>query len=108
MLADNDIASNDASVEDVMKRIFQNPGTMANLFKKASDKIDQKVRSGELNNSDIIRDTTSLLAQMKDIPGMDKIGELFGKPSTSSPVNNGIHRTKSDMIKDRLRKKAKK
>jgi len=110
MLSDNEyLSSGDSNIEDTMKRLFANPTALTSMFKKVSDKLDQKVSSGELSNTDIMRETSTLLSQMKNIPGLNKFGDMFSSMSESagarSTESRGVTKTKTDMIKDRLRKK---
>lgn len=110
MLSDNEyLGSGDSNIEDTMKRLFSNPTALTSMFKKVSDKLDQKVSSGELSNTDIMRETSTLLSQMKNIPGLNKFGDMFSSmgesTGTRSTESRGLSKTKTDMIKDRLRKK---
>jgi hypothetical protein len=67
------------SMEDVMKNMFQNPGKMMNLVKSVSDKLDNKMRSGEINQADLLKEATGVLQNMRDIPGLDNIQSLLEK-----------------------------
>jgi hypothetical protein len=97
-----------SSVEDAMKNIFSNPSRMTNLFKSVSEKLDHKITSGEVSNTDIMRETTMLMGKLKDMPGMTEgLGGLFGN-AEEPRENKSKPMTTKEQIKERLRKKAKK
>jgi len=70
---------NVGSTEDIMKKMFENPGKMMSLVKSVSDKLDSKMKSGEINQSDLMKEATSVLQNMKDIPGLDNIQSILEK-----------------------------
>jgi hypothetical protein len=83
---------------------------MTHLFKSVSDKLDTKMSSGELSNTDIMRETSMLMSKIKDVPGMaEGLGGLFGEAASNlGGGGGGRPMTKQEKIKDRLRKKLKK
>ena len=99
-----------SSIEDAMKHIFSNPSKMTSLFKSVSEKLDTKMSSGELSNTDIMRETSMLMNKIKDVPGMaEGLGGLFeGAASNLAGGGGGRPMTKQEKIKERLRKKLKK
>ncbi len=67
------------SMEDVMKGLFQNPGKLMGLVNKVGSKLDNKLKSGEINETEIMQEATELMGKMKDMPGMNDIQGLLGK-----------------------------
>jgi hypothetical protein len=113
MMASPDFSLDGVSnIEDAMKQIFSNPSKMTNLFKSVSEKLDHKMSSGELSNTDIMRETTMLMSKIKDVPGMaEGFGGLFGDglhSGSGGGGGSGRPMTKQEKIKERLRKKIKK
>jgi len=94
------------SVQEAMSNLFSNPSKIATIFKKVSDKLDQKMSSGEIDNSDILRETNSLFTKMQGMPGL-KDSNIFKDISKHLDPVDKTSRGKEN-IKDRLRKKAKK
>jgi hypothetical protein len=70
---------NIGTTEDIMKKMFENPGKMMNLVKNVSDKLDSKMRSGEINQSELMKEASSVLQNMRDIPGLDNIQDILEK-----------------------------
>ena len=61
---------NASSVNDVFQSLFKNPGKLMNLVKNVGGKLDDKIKSGEIKESEIMQEASDLLSKMKDMPGM--------------------------------------
>lgn len=61
------------------KNMFKNPGKLMGLVKNVGDKLDQKIKSGELKESELIEEASELVKKMKDMPGMENIQSMLGK-----------------------------
>ena len=70
---------NVTDVKDVFQKMFQNPGKLMGLVKNVGEKLDNKMKSGEINQSELMQEATNLMGKMKDIPGMDNIQEMLSK-----------------------------
>ena len=49
------------------------------LVNKVGSKLDNKLKSGEINETEIMQEATELMGKMKDMPGMNDIQGLLGK-----------------------------
>lgn len=67
------------SVNDVFQKLFKNPGKLMNLVKNVGGKLDDKIKSGEINESEIMAEASGLLGKMKDMPGMGDIQSMLKK-----------------------------
>jgi hypothetical protein len=65
--------------KDVFQKLFSNPGKLMGMVKNVSDKLDQKMRSGDINKNELMTEASEMLNKMKDMPGMPNIQELLGK-----------------------------
>lgn len=70
---------NVTDAKGVFQNLFKNPGKLMGLAKSVGAKLDSKLKSGELNESELISEATNLMSKMKDMPGMDNIAEMMGK-----------------------------
>jgi|UniRef100_A0A6C0CJE3 uncharacterized protein YidB (DUF937 family) len=68
---------NAQSVNDVFKQLFKNPGKLMGLVKNVGGKLDSKIKSGEINESEIMKEASDLLSKMKDMPGMGDIQSMM-------------------------------
>lgn len=70
---------NATSVNDIFKNLFKNPGKLMGLVKNVSGKLDEKIKSGEIKESEIMAEASGLLNKMKDMPGMGDIQSMLKK-----------------------------
>lgn len=69
-------------VTDVFKKMFNNPGKFMNLVSNVTNKLDNKMKSGEFQQQDLMQEATGILQNMKDIPGMGNIQEMMSNINT--------------------------
>ena len=67
------------TVGDVFKKLFRNPGKLMQLVKKVGSKLDSKLQSGEMKESDLMEEATNLIGKMNKMPGMKEMNQMFGK-----------------------------
>ena len=67
------------SMNDVFQSLFKNPGKLMNLVKNVGGKLDDKIKSGEIKESEIMEEASGLLGKMKDVPGMGDIQSMMKK-----------------------------
>ena len=72
-------AENATSMNDVFKNLFKNPGKLMNLVQNVGGKLDSKIKSGDIKESELMQEASELLAKMKDMPGMGDIQEMIKK-----------------------------
>lgn len=66
----------------VLKSLFSDPDRMGNLVKNVGSKLESKLRDGELDQEELLREATSVLGQMGSLPGMSGMKgfmKQFGK-----------------------------
>ena len=69
----------EANVNDVMGKLFKNPGKLLNMVKKVGSKLDEKIKSGEIKESELMQEASELMKKMKNMPGMAGMEGLFIK-----------------------------
>jgi len=67
------------SVNDVFSKLFKNPGKLMGMIKKVSSKLDEKLKSGEINESELMKEASELLGKMKNTPGMKDMEKMLSK-----------------------------
>ena len=111
---------NMGDAEDYFKNLFKNPGKLMNLVKNVGDKLDTKIKSGQINERELLEEASNIVKRMKDMPGMENIqsmlskmgfpnmGNLGGRNSKvnigelQNQLNNNLKKAK---MKERLRRK---
>lgn len=101
-------------MKDVFTKLMKNPSKLMGLVKTVSDKLDTKIKSGELKESEMIQEATELMNKMKDMPGMGNIQSMLSKMGMGGmgKVNTGAmeaqmgRKLKLAQQKERIRAKA--
>ena len=75
-----DIDMEDAtSVNDVFNKLFKNPTKLMNLVKNVGTKLDSRIKSGEIKETELLQEASEFVANMKNMPGMGNLESLFSK-----------------------------
>ena len=104
-----------ANVNDVFEKLFKNPGRLMGLVQNVGKKLDTKLKSGELKESELIEEAQELMKKMKDMPGLGNFQEMMGKMNGGGKVNMNAMNAKmaqnlrqakmKERMQDKLRKK---
>ena len=70
---------NITGVSDIFSKLFKNPGQLMGMIKKVSSKLDQKLKSGEINEAELMKEANELVEKMKNTPGMKDMEKMLGK-----------------------------
>jgi hypothetical protein len=108
---------NAASANDVFQKLFKNPGKLMGIVKNLGSKLDEKIKSGELKESELISESMEMLNSMKNMPGMNNMHEILSKMgmpgmAKGGKVNMNAMETqmqknlKMAQMKERMKKKA--
>lgn len=105
-------------MKDVFQQLVKNPTKLMGLIQKIGDKLDTKMKSGELKESEMIQEATEIMNKMKNMPGMGNIqsmlskmgmgglGGLGGKVNTGAMEAQLNKRLKLAKTKERIKAKA--
>ena len=69
---------NITDVKDVFQTLFKNPQKLMNLVKNVGSKLDEKMKSGDIKESELLEEATSMFNNMKNMPGMPGGGGAEG------------------------------
>ena len=69
----------DDNVDDVFKNLLKDPTSLMKLIRTIGKKLDDKFKSGELKESELLEEASEMLEKMKKVPGMKNIDELLKK-----------------------------
>ena len=70
---------NAENVNDVFQKLFKNPGKLINMVKKVGSKLDSKLKSGELKESELMQEASELMEKMKNMPGMKNMDKILSR-----------------------------
>ena len=69
---------NDESTnEEVMKKLFSNPSQLMNLVKKVGGKLDTKIKSGDIKESELMAEATEIMKKMGGSGGMKDMNKIL-------------------------------
>ena len=115
---------NTTDMKDIFTKLMKNPTKLMDLVKTVGNKLDTKLKSGELKESEMIQEATEIMNKMKNMPGMGNIqsmlnkmgmgamsgmggmGGMGGKLNTGAMESQLNNRLKLAKTKERIRKKA--
>ena len=67
------------SVNDVFNKLFKNPTKLMDLVKNVGSKLDSKIKSGAIKETELLEEATEFVANMKNMPGMNNLESMFSK-----------------------------
>ena len=74
-------------MKDIFTKLMKNPTKLMGLVKTVGDKLDTKIKSGELKESEMIQEATELMNKMKNMPGMGNLQSMLSKMGMSGMAN---------------------
>jgi hypothetical protein len=109
-----DDMENATDANEVFQKLFKNPGKLMGLVKNVGEKLDSRIKSGDINESELLSEATELMGKMKNMPGMDNIQEMMAKMGLGkkAKVNTAAMEAKmaqlekSEQLKEQIRKNA--
>lgn len=118
--AEFDLSGNEQNIDGVMKDLLKNPTKIMDLIKKVGTKLNDKIKSGELSESELLSEAGDILKKMKGMPGMGNMSKILskmgmggmgglggkgGKVNLSAMQNKIQENLKRSQTKERLQKK---
>ena len=106
------------NVNDVFQKLFKNPGKLMGLVKNVGNKLELRIKSGEIKESELISEASEIINKMKNMPGMGDIQQMLSKMGMGGLGKGGkldlnametkLNETmKAEKMKERMREKVK-
>jgi hypothetical protein len=105
---------NMGDVKGVFQNLFKNPGKLMGMVKNVGEKLDTKIKSGEIKESELIAEASELMNNMKNMPGMGDIQSMLSKMGMGgaggkmnvNAMQSQLHRNmKMAQMKERMKNK---
>jgi hypothetical protein len=98
------------SQQNFLKNMFKNPTKIMDIVKNIGSKLEEKFKSGELKESELMEEAQEIMGKMKDMPGlkemMSKMGmDAGGKFDFKGMANKMQQNMKQSKTKERMKKK---
>lgn len=106
---------NITDMKGVFNNLIKNPTKLMGLVKNVGNKLDSKIKSGEIKESELISEATEMMNKMKNMPGMGDIQSILSKMGLNgqgSKLNTNAMQEqlnknlKAAQTKERMRAKA--
>ena len=66
-------------MKDVFQKLVKNPTKLMGLVKTVGDKLDTKIKSGDLKETELIAEATEMMNKMKNMPGRGNIQSMLSQ-----------------------------
>ena len=105
---------NDTDMKGIFSNLIKNPTKLMGLVKNVGDKLDSRLKSGEIKESELMSEAAELMNRMKNMPGMDNIQSMLSKMGMggkNTKVNTGAmeaelaRKLKTAQMKERMKAK---
>ena len=70
---------NNTDIKGVLNSLIKNPTKLMGLVKNVGLKLDAKIKSGDIKESELLSEANDIMNKMKDMPGMGDIQSLLSK-----------------------------
>ena len=101
-----EIAEETIGQEKDFKNMMKDPSALFSLASTIGEKIDKKIKSGDLKESELIEEAAMMFQKIKGMPGMSQFESMFqGKMNTTGMKNKMDQHLKKAKMKERLQQK---
>ena len=99
--------------QDFLKTMFKNPNKLMDIVKNIGGKLQEKFKSGELKESELLEEAQEIMEKMNDIPGLKNMMSSMGmnpngKFDFKGMANKMQQNMKQTKMKERMQEKLKK
>jgi hypothetical protein len=101
-IADEAVGSNSP---EQMEAMLKNPAKLFELVSSVGSKIDQKLKSGQIKENELVDEAAAMLQNFKGMPGFEEMMKQFGGAMGAAPPRQDA---RASQARDRLKKKLKK
>jgi hypothetical protein len=71
------------NMSNIFQKLFKNPGKLMNMVKSVGSKLDDKFKKGDIKESELMKEASDLLSNMKNMPGMGDLSSMLSKMGMS-------------------------
>ena len=68
----------ESSQQAFLKNIFKNPGKLMDIVKNIGSKLEEKFKSGDLKESELLEEAQEIMGKMNDMPGIKEMMSSMG------------------------------
>ena len=83
------------STQDFLKKMIRNPKKLMELMKSVSSRLNDKMKSGDISQEELMKEASEWMGKMKGMGGADQFGEVF--KNLAKNMGGGGKNSKLDM-----------
>lgn len=68
---------NITSTQDILKKMIRNPKKLMDLMKSVSNKLNDKMKKGDISQDELMKEATEWMEKMKEMGGNEQFGDIF-------------------------------
>lgn len=72
-----DDGTNTGNINDIFSKLLKDPMKLVTLIKKIGNKLEAKIKSGEVKESELLQETSEMMKNMKNTAGLKDMDKLF-------------------------------
>tara|TARA_Y100000389_G_scaffold205142_1_gene264013 strand:+ start:6520 stop:7638 length:1119 start_codon:yes stop_codon:yes gene_type:complete len=88
------------SLDGVFKQLLKDPKKLMGLVENVGNKLEQKIKSGQVKESELIEEATEIMKNMKNMPGMENFQNMFSKMGVNSNQKMNMSAMQSQLNKN--------
>lgn len=97
---------------EMLQGLFKNPGKLLNIVKNIGGKLEEKLKSGDLKESELLEEAQEIMSKMKDMPGIKNMMKNMGMGANGQFDMKGMANKMSQNLrqakmKERMKEKMK-
>lgn len=100
------------SQSELLQQFFKNPSKLLGVVKNIGGKLEEKLKSGQLKESELLEEAQEIMGKMKDMPGiknmMSQMGMAGGNFDVKGMANKMHQSMKEAKMKERMQEKLRK
>ena len=81
--------NNPENATGIFKNLLKDPKKLMGLVQSVGKKLDEKLKSGEVKETELLKEASDMLKKMKEMPGMNHMESMFKKMGI--PMPNGAN-----------------
>jgi hypothetical protein len=81
--------NNPENATGMFKNLLKDPKKLMTLVQSVGKKLDEKLKSGEVKETELLKEASEMLKKMKDMPGMSHMEAMFKNMGIPMPSGAG-------------------
>jgi hypothetical protein len=81
--------NNPENATSMFKNLLKDPKKLMSLVQSVGKKLDEKLKSGEVKETELLKEASEMLKKMKDMPGMNHMESMFKNMGIPMPSGAG-------------------